>query len=253
VKIKKSATMWPFRIVIPGTPIPWKRPAHKSVGFRHWRFDSQKDQKEIVRLHLSHQCKLNDYKCPSFDQYEAFRVKMWFYLPVNESSNIGQKNAKLWGFINHNEKPDFDNLTKFYLDCANGILWTDDKKIIEGHSKKVYSNNPRTIIEIMPKENLEVPACVDSILRIFGPNELKEFAKDVKALSFLHENSIDLFLEESEEPTKERWLAWVSLLLSRFARSHADNLKKILKFTNIEEEVKEMKLEGLNEQIRRNI
>lgn len=244
---------WPFRIVIPGMPIAWKRPAHKSVGRKHWRFDSQKEEKELVKLHLIHACKRNGYQGPLFSDHEAYEVKMWFCIPVNQSDNTSQKNAKLWGILHPNEKPDFDNLTKFYLDCANGILWSDDKRIIEGHPKKVYSENPRTIIEIMPKQNLKVPINIEGILRVFGPNELREFAKDVKSLSFLSEDKINNSLGESEESNKERWLAWVALLLSRFARSHADNLKKILKFDNVEEEVRAMQIEVDHEQIRGSI
>lgn len=241
---------WPFRIVIPGDPIAWKRPAHKSIGRRHWRFDSQKEEKEIVKLHLIHACKRNGYQGPLFGEGEAYKVMMWFCLPTNQSDHASEKNAKLWGLINPNEKPDFDNLTKFYLDCANGILWSDDKRIVEGHTKKVYSENPRTIIEIMPKQNLNVPLNVANVLRVFGPNELREFAKHVKDLSYLSEDKINSCLGESEEPNKERWLAWTALLLSRFARSHADNLKKILKFDTIEDEVKAMQLEVDNEQVR---
>lgn len=229
--------MWPFKIVIPGVPIAWKRPAQKSVGRKHWTFDSQKEEKEIIRLHLSHRCKRDGYKGPLFDQHEAYHVRMWFYLPINQSDNTSERNAKLWGLVPANEKPDFDNLTKFYLDCANGILWSDDKRIVEGHSKKFYSENPRTIIEIMPKQNLKITHGMEGVLKVFGPNELKELNKDIKGLSFLSYYT-DLCLSENGEINREKWMALVCLLLSQFARSHADKLKKILKFENIEAEAK---------------
>lgn len=234
---------WPFRIVIPGLPIAWKRPAQKSIGRRHWRFDSQKAEKETVKLHLIHACRKNGYQGHLFGSGEAYKVKMSFCLPTNQSDHPSEKNAKLWGLITPNEKPDCDNLTKFYLDCGNGILWSDDKRIVESYSKKIYSENPRTIIEIMPKQNLNLPSNITSVLRIFGPNELKELIKNVKELSNLCEDNINELLGESEEPNKQWRMARVALLLSRLAHSQVDNLKKILKFDNVEQEIKAMQPE----------
>lgn len=231
-----------YRLVIPGIPIPWARPA----GRIH-RYDSQKKEKEIVRLQLRYAARENRYQGHLLDHGEHYAIKLYFYIPVPRSCNTSEKNAKLWGFEVANEKPDVDNLTKFYLDCANGILWSDDKRIIEAHPKKVYSENPRTIIEIMTKQNLSVPSNVEGILRVFGPQQLKEFARNVKQLSYLTEEQINESVAESEKPNKERWLAWTALLLSRFAQAHAEDLKKITKFKDIEIELKQMQIEVPNE------
>lgn len=232
-----------YRLEIPGCPIAWKRPAHKSIGRKHWRFDSQKDEKEIVRLQLISQILNNGLPTPLESSGEHYVVRLCFCLPVPQSDPVGQKNAKLWGIQPANEKPDFDNLTKFYLDCGNGILWSDDKRIIEGKPRKVYSENPRTIIEIMTKQNLNVPANVEGVLRVFGPEQLREFARHVKELSYLTEDQVNDSMAESERPHKERWLAWTALLLVKFAQSHADDLKKILKFKDIEQDLKQMEIE----------
>lgn len=35
------------------------------------------------------------------------------------------------------KRPDIDNLTKFYLDASNGILWDDDAQVAELKARKV--------------------------------------------------------------------------------------------------------------------
>jgi len=235
------------RIEIPGDPIGWKRPANKTYGNKHWRFDSQKKEKEVVRSHLHIAYGKNRAQWSLFGDREAIAINLTFYLPINRSDSQGAANAKLWGFQPANEKPDADNLAKFYLDCINGIFWSDDKRVNELHVKKKYSEKPRTIIEIMTKNNLNLPPNIEGILSVFGPNELKEFAKHVKRLSYLTEANVLEGMEEGERSTHERWLAWTAVLLSKFAEEHADNLKKILKYKDLDKEIKEMQLEVINE------
>lgn len=48
------------------------------------------------------------------------------------------------------KKPDIDNYFKAVTDAVNGILYKDDGQIAVNVSRKVYSWNPRTEIEIQP-------------------------------------------------------------------------------------------------------
>ena len=53
------------------------------------------------------------------------------------------------------KSPDLDNYVKHILDALNGILWEDDRFIVEMHSGKFYTtNDPR--IELVVDE-LETP------------------------------------------------------------------------------------------------
>jgi Holliday junction resolvase RusA-like endonuclease len=50
-------------------------------------------------------------------------------------------------YIRPNKSPDLDNFTKLTLDALNGILWEDDRYIVEIHASKFYtSEKPRTEI-----------------------------------------------------------------------------------------------------------
>lgn len=44
--------------------------------------------------------------------------------------------------------PDLSNMIKFYEDCLNGILWEDDRLIVEIYSFKIYAETPGTLIII---------------------------------------------------------------------------------------------------------
>ena len=45
-------------------------------------------------------------------------------------------------------KPDIDNYVKAILDALNGVAFRGDKQIISLNAKKLYSDKPRTEIEI---------------------------------------------------------------------------------------------------------
>ena len=45
-------------------------------------------------------------------------------------------------------KPDADNLAKLVCDALNGIVWHDDKQIVDLQVIKNYSPDPRTVINV---------------------------------------------------------------------------------------------------------
>ena len=50
-------------------------------------------------------------------------------------------------------KPDLDNLEKMIYDCCNGVVWTDDAKIVcKGGITKVFGEVPKTILEVVEIE-----------------------------------------------------------------------------------------------------
>lgn len=159
-----------------------------------------------------------------------------FYFPVKPSDSQSKKNEKLWGFQLPNEKPDFDNLQKFYADCGNGILWKDDCQIVISHSNKFYDENPRTEIEIMVKKEVNINPKAKNVFMVFGPNKLKEFLVDVTAFMALPSSKIDQIIAASNEPDKESIFLEAAALLSDFALKYSDDLKKIAKSQNFLQE-----------------
>ena len=76
-----------------------------------------------------------------------------YYMPIQKSSSFKDIVLKENGLIKPEIRPDIDNYDKFILDTLHEVAYSDDSHVIEIHSYKKYSINPRTeikaIIEII--------------------------------------------------------------------------------------------------------
>lgn len=226
-----------MRIELPGIPIEWKRPEQRSVRGKTWRFDGQKDLKLGIRRSMLYQVSVMLAIPDSKEAREAhtlplakdLHVSIAFYFPPNKSDSRPLKNAKKWGLVSHSEKPDWDNLAKFYMDCGNGILWPDDKAISSAVVKKKFSENPRTIIEIMPKENLNMDPNARKILEIIGPEKLIQLGKDIQKFDYLTRQTVLENSDEGDGVDKPRWQSRTALLLAEFAYEYGPLFMQINK------------------------
>ncbi|MGO0309825.1 RusA family crossover junction endodeoxyribonuclease [Endozoicomonas acroporae] len=66
--------------------------------------------------------------------------------PVPVSWSKKKRSAALAGEIRPAVKPDFDNVAKLYCDALNGIVWEDDKQIVDGRCIKVYGQQPGVLV-----------------------------------------------------------------------------------------------------------
>ena len=227
-----------MKIVINGEPISWARPGKGQKGTKTWSYDEQKSVKQGIRWVMKSQMnRCFDNPCSEIAKDAIFlasarvlSVSLTFLFKPNKSDSESLKRAKVWGIIPHNEKPDCDNLMKFYLDCGNGLLWSDDKILNRGKIRKDYSNNPRTIIEIMTKENLKTENKTRKILETFGPEELNQLAEDVKSFGYLSKENIFDHSGEGDAVDKQQWQFRTAMLLAKFAMKHAAALQKINKY-----------------------
>lgn len=160
---------------------------------------------------------------------DTFHITMQFFMPIPRSCPTGLANMKLWGLVSCNEKPDFDNLAKFYSDCLTGIVWEDDKMVTCGIAHKVrYSKNPRTEITIMSKKELNLDEKQMTVFKTFSPDDLGEFITQSYELSLFMGCYANHFRDNDQIPT-EPFLSEASMLLRKFATRFSDKLKKIAK------------------------
>lgn len=75
-------------------------------------------------------------------------VKAFMYIP----KSISKKKTALMlsGNILPTVKPDEDNIQKIVKDALNGVAYKDDNQIVESHTYKYYSDNPR--VEVLIEE-----------------------------------------------------------------------------------------------------
>jgi Holliday junction resolvase RusA-like endonuclease len=134
----------PITIIIPGIPIAKARARAFLKGKHIHMYDSQRKQKQDVSVQMMAQAGVLP-----FGDARYFEVDFEFFFPVPSALRKVKKVALLHTY--HDKKPDIDNIQKFYMDCANGILWKDDKNISKVSCIKVYGENPKTIITFIGK------------------------------------------------------------------------------------------------------
>lgn len=207
-----------MHLTILGQPIPKARARTVTLRIGKSRtYDPQDSEKTAMQWKLKTQANCLPLQGPLIIQLD-------FYIKPCDSTSKSELNAKLNGFIEHTQKPDLDNLEKFILDCANGILYNDDSQIISIKSSKQWSENPRTEIKIMRKESMDIKELDKQIINLFSPAQLEELYNDAKILFILQENS-----KCYHEHDKQKWIEQSAASLSLFAQKYADKLAKINK------------------------
>ena len=71
-------------------------------------------------------------------------------IPIPPSYSKTRQKACIEGIERPTKKPDIDNIVKAVLDGMNGIVYLDDKQVVDLHLTKVYSETEG--IDIMVKE-----------------------------------------------------------------------------------------------------
>ena len=230
-----------MKIIIPGNPHATKRVRCGVLNGHGHAYNDPQQTKDMAHVRSIILSQWNAYfDVPNFlddnhlklKKAESFIVSLQFYLPICKSENESVRNLKLWGFIPCNDKPDFDNLAKFYCDCATGIIWKDDKLITLGISHKVrYSNNPRTEMTIIPNNPSELKNHNQKIVfETFSPLELKEFYEKCLELGNEYENNKEHF-EDNSTILTESFISSTAVHIMDFAHAFTDKLKKINKKT----------------------
>ena len=81
-------------------------------------------------------------------------VTVAIYIRVGIPTSFSKQKRKdaLAGIEKPTKKPDADNILKCFLDAMNGIVYIDDKQVVNIHLTKVYSEVPA--VEVMVKEDL---------------------------------------------------------------------------------------------------
>lgn len=210
---------------IPG--IPTGKHRHRAC-IRHGKihsYDEQSGEKQSVAWRLKTQLKIAQDHPDLFVQADnlvnadAYVVEMEFHFSPPSSLSSNQRALLLW-LGNPNVKPDIDNLVKFYLDAANKVIWSDDKKIIEVKATKIYSESPRTIIKVTGKKLMNTSDKVKGILGMFPPSRYHEMLRDIGFL---------LRVESIPDRNQQSRAYDAAYILSKFADTYSDELRKIKK------------------------
>lgn len=199
-----------MKIIIPGIPIPKARARVKMRSNKIWTFDPQESLKNYTKQQLQQQIANNS------KHLGPISIKLTFFFNY-------PKDYFKWADPYHTERIDLDNLIKFITDCANKILFDDDKQIVEIYAKKLYSVQPRTEIEITPLHVVEMNKDVQKVLKIFDPDTLKEFVNHVQTLSRIYQE----INPQYPRANTEKWLMAAASMLTTIAKAYTPKLTKL--------------------------
>jgi Holliday junction resolvase RusA-like endonuclease len=139
-----------FFFEIPGVPIAKRRPRFSRGRTYSDQKEQENDFKWLLKVAHSTEEQLADnwtrrtYHPPLAG---PIFLKIIFTMPIPAS--FSKKKRKLLEGKAHLKTPDLDNLLKFFMDCANGILWKDDVQVYAIHAGKEYGVTPETRAEVI--------------------------------------------------------------------------------------------------------
>ena len=133
-----------------GNPQALKRHRTFKRGNFTGTYDPSKTEKQDFLCKVQEKAPEKPFDCP-------ITVVMYFGFARPKSHyGTGRNASKLKSSapIGHISRPDIDNLIKFVCDALNGVFWKDDSCICNLSAAKVYDEQPKTKIHILPVRSL---------------------------------------------------------------------------------------------------
>ncbi len=130
------------RIIIPGEPVGKGRPRFTRRG----RCYTPKTTEQAERLVQS----VGQSQFGGDPMTGPLAVELLAVSSIPRSWSGKKQMAAKLGEVRPARKPDFDNLIKLYCDGLNGIVWEDDKQIVDGRCIKVYGDRPCVLLWFWP-------------------------------------------------------------------------------------------------------
>ena len=213
-----------FKVVLEGNPISKKR--HRTflkIG-KPVTYDPQSAAKKAIafqmwaQTHNYMQDRTKDRSEHLFPCEKPFSVVFRFFLPIPVSDSKKNKALKSWNITPHTKKPDFDNLEKFYLDCGTGVLWADDRYVVDVVSSKRYSMTPRVEIEVTIKKECVLDNQTMELISKIPLEKYREFLKDLQNVS----KKSTVWVEHIDEGDTGSWIPPsfedVSMFLKKYSQ-----------------------------------
>lgn len=133
-----------LELIVLGEPCAQKRHRSVRMGKFNRQYDpSAADKGDFLSIVQKH--------APETPYAVPLQLDLRFYFTRPKSHYKSGKNAHLLKDSPpeyHTSRPDADNLIKFVMDALNKIYWKDDSYIVSLNVQKMYSENPRTEIEL---------------------------------------------------------------------------------------------------------
>jgi Holliday junction resolvase RusA-like endonuclease len=131
---------------IEGVPVPQQQTRFlRKSGIA---YDPSKKDKERIQWQLRPHAPSEPLLC-------AIEMHLTFYLPIPKATSKKMYAQMLNGVILPKKKPDFDNLAYLVTNALKTIVYADDSQVTDCIIRKRYSDRPRTVIQIIPIDELQ--------------------------------------------------------------------------------------------------
>jgi Holliday junction resolvase RusA-like endonuclease len=145
-----------FNFIFDGEPSPAPRPrSHfmkKKDGslvtdssgrpVQRW-YDPGSVKKAVIKKYVK-SILPEDFEIANGEVYLSFRI----FKPPLSSFSMAEAFLAEARFIRPDVRPDIDNYEKTVLDALNGVIWSDDGRVVALSSEKYYSCRPRIEVDI---------------------------------------------------------------------------------------------------------
>lgn len=132
----------PIVITIPGTPVGKGRPKFARRGNFVTTYTPEKtaNYENLVKIAASQSM---GARMP-IDGAVSVELSLFVTPPASWSNK--KRTQALAGEIHPTSKPDIDNVLKGIADACNGIVWLDDKQIVDCRISKRYADRPEAVV-----------------------------------------------------------------------------------------------------------
>lgn len=138
--------------VVPGEPVGKGRPRATRVGAKAVRMYTP--AKTLAYEQMVATYARQQYKGAPLDQ--PVRVTMHIDCQIPASWSAKKRQAAINGDIHPTGKPDIDNTQKAVFDALNGIVWTDDSRVVDVRASKRYETRPCLFVMIETMDEVPV-------------------------------------------------------------------------------------------------
>jgi len=132
-----------IQFMIPGIPVAKGRPRFTKTGIVY----TPKKTKEAEAHIMAHAAIRMKEARPLLG---PLTLRVNFYMPIPESYSKKKTELANNGKIFPAKTPDASNLLKLVEDSLNGVCWSNDSQIVSLSANKYYSDEPRTVVTVMP-------------------------------------------------------------------------------------------------------
>ena len=136
-------TFEPIRIWLAGPPVPKGRP-------RLGRYGNVFTPKRTASYEAALRGQASNVMNGRPPLNCAVELEVTAYMPIPASWSRTNKEGALCGYLRPAGRPDLDNIVKAATDGCNGVIFTDDARIVTIHASKRYSATPGVAVTVRP-------------------------------------------------------------------------------------------------------